>query len=159
MFFLAIDSLADPNLIAGNTAAAGMIGGGLVALILGAIAVFLVIFALLWIYMSFAFTAIGKKAGLSSPGLAWIPGIGPVITAFRASKMHWWPWLLLLGILISWIPLVNIIYILAMIVFGVYSIIWNWKMFEAIGKPGWWAILYLIPIVNLVIIGIAAWSK
>ena len=148
MLFLATDVLAGTGT-----------AGGFMALVLGILVAFLVIFLILWIYASLAYTAIGKKAGLSLPGLAWIPGVGPAITAFRASKMHWWPWLMFLAVLISWIPIVNIIYVIAMIVFAVYFIIWHWKMFEAINKPGWWAILCLIPIVNMVIIGIAAWSK
>lgn len=133
--------------------------GGLIALILGLLVVSLVIFALIWVYMSFAYTAIGRKAKLSYPGLAWIPGIGPTITAFRASGMHWWPWLLLVTVLVSWIPVISIIYMLAILLFAVYSIVWHWKMFEVIDKPGWWAILMIIPVVNLVMIGIAAWSK
>jgi hypothetical protein len=129
-----------------------MMGSGLVALIIGSLVVFLIIGVLLWIYFSFAYVAIGRKAKDPVAGLAWIPGFGPLIIAFRASGMHWWPWLLIIA---TWIPLIGII---AQLVFLVYAIIWQWKLFEAIGKPGWWAILCLIPVVNLIIIGIAAWS-
>jgi len=115
--------------------------------------VFLVVGFLVWIYTSFAYMTIGKKARLNYYGLAWIPGIGPALTAFRASKMHWWPWLLLIGALI---PYINFIFVIA---FAVFTIIWHWKMFEAIGRDGWWAILMIIPIVNLILIGIAAWGK
>jgi hypothetical protein len=38
-------------------------------------------------------------------------------------------------------------------------VVWNWKIFEALKKPGWWAILLIVPIVNYVIMGIVAWSK
>ena len=127
--------------------------GGLFAMFAGMIVVFLIILVAIWIYMSLAFTAIAKKANLSSPGIAWIPGLGPAIIAYRTSQMHWWPWLLLIGLII---PFVNFI---AMIIFGVYAIIWQWKMFEAIGKPGWWALICLITPVNLVMYGIAAWSN
>jgi hypothetical protein len=37
-----------------------------------------------------------------------------------------------------------------------------WKTFEAVGRPGWWAIFMIIPILNivyLVFLGIAAWGK
>ena len=67
--------------------------------------------------------------------------------------MHWWPWLFLIGIII---PFVGGLLLLA---FSVFGIIWQWKMFEAVGKPGWWALLCLIPVVNLIMIGIAAWGK
>lgn len=108
---------------------------------------------ILYIYMALAFMAMGKKAKLNYPALSWIPGFGPMIIAFQASKMHWWPWLMLIA---GAIPFIGVI---ASVVFFVYGIIWNWKLMEAINKPGWWAILFLIPIVNLIMIGIAAWSK
>lgn len=127
--------------------------GGLVALIMGMLVVFLIISVLVWIYMSFAFMAIAKKAKYSMPGLAWIPVVGPLIVTSNIAKMHWWPILLLIGF---WIPFVGPL--LSLVVF-VFSIIWLWKTFEVIKKPEWWAILYIIPVVNLVIIGIAAWSK
>lgn len=101
--------------------------------------------------------AIGKKAGLKTPGLSWIPGIGPLIIAYQASKMHWWPWLLLIGFII---PFFNIV---ALIVFAVFATIWQWKMFEEVNKPGWWILLGLIPLLGtlilLILVGIAAWSK
>jgi uncharacterized membrane protein YhaH (DUF805 family) len=111
----------------------------------------------LYVYTSFAYMAIGRKAKLKTPGLAWIPGVGPLILAFQASKMHWWPWLLLIGV---FIPFVNFI---ASIAFTVFAIIWQWKLLEAIRKPGWWILLNFIPILGtiiwLVLLGIAAWSK
>ena len=109
-----------------------------------------------YVYMAFAYMAIARKNKQSSPGLAWIPGVGPLIIAYRASKMHWWPWLLLIGF---FIPFVNWLFAIAFAVFGV---IWNWKLFEAIKRPGWWAIFMVIPILNivfLVFVGIAAWGK
>jgi hypothetical protein len=138
----------------------GGAGGAVLALILGMLAIVFVVLLGVWVYNSFAYTAIGRKAKLSSPGIAWIPGVGPTIIAFRASKMHWWPWLLLLSLLIFWIPVIGfIIYAVAILTFAVYNVIWRWKMLEAIKMPGWWSLLMLIPIVNLVLIGIAAWSK
>ncbi len=130
-----------------------LIAGGLWAAIMAMIFIFTIIAIGLYIYLGFVFMAIGKKAKLKSPGLAWIPAVGPLIIAYQTSKMHWWPWLLLIGYVI---PIVGWIATLA---FWVFSIIWMWKMFETVKKPGWWAILMLIPIVGLIMIGIAAWSK
>lgn len=133
----------------------------LVGLGIAAVLIFLVIGVGLWIYSALAFSAIARKAGSSKGALAWIPGVGPLIVSYILSGMHWWPWLLLISIAIAWIPILGwIVYPIAMIVFGVYSVIWMWKTFEAVGKPGWWAILYaLIPIVNLILLGIAAWGS
>ena len=137
------------------TANLGMSNTGILAMLLSSV-IALIVGIGLYLYMSFAFYSLAKKNKQNSPGLAWIPGIGPLIIAYRASGMHWWPWLLFIGIII---PIVNVI---AMVIFAVYSIIWTWKLFEAVDKPGWWAIFSVIPILNivyLVLLGIAAWSK
>lgn len=120
-------------------------------------AVFAAIGIISWIYLSLAFTAIGKKANLSNPALAWIPGVGPLILSYQASKMHWWPWILLV---LSFIPFLGFV---TGLVFTVYAMIWQWKLLETVGKPGWWVLLALIPgvgsLVYLILIGIAAWSS
>ncbi len=139
--------------IAANGLDSGVLAGGLLGAILAFIAIFLVIGILIYVYLGFAFMAIGKKVKLSAPGLSWIPFVGPAIIAFRASKMHWWPWLLIIGVFLPWIGFIF------SIAFTVFAVIWQWKMFEVIGKPGWWALLCLIPVVNLILYGVAAWSK
>lgn len=124
-----------------------------------------------YIYLSLAFMKISQKANLTSPALAWIPGVGPLIQMYRISGMHWWPWLLLAVPLIAFpvmfIPIIgilaSIIYFVAILTFAVFVIIWMWKTFEAVNKPGWWVLLGLIPgiggLISLILIGVAAWSK
>ena len=106
----------DPALIGGAAA------GGLLAVLMGMFVFVLIIGALIWIYMSLAFSGIAKKNNQSSPGLAWIPLIGPAIVASKAAQMHWWPMLLLIGF---WIPFVGWIFSLA---FTVFFVIWMWKI-------------------------------
>jgi len=139
--------------MAGEEVLAGGAIAGLIALFAAFAFIFVIIFVGLYIYMALAYKAIAKKAKLSNPNLSWIPLVGPLIIAFQASKMHWWPWLLLIGYVI---PVVNVV---AQIAFAVFVIIWHWKMFERIKRPGWWAVLFIIPIVGLIMVGIAAWSK
>jgi len=138
---------------AGNLAVNGMMGGDLLALIMGMMFFFIIVSIIVYVYMGFAFMAIARKARLRTPGLAWIPGIGPMIIAYQTSEMHWWPWLLFIGVLIPFIDS------FALIALVVMFTIWQWKMFESIKKPGWWAILCLISPLNLIFWGIAAWSK
>jgi hypothetical protein len=145
--------LADMPLGSKEALAGLGLGAGALALIAAFIVVLFIVMVLVYIYSSFAYMAIAKKAKYSMPGLAWIPVVGPLIVTAKIAKMHWWPILLLIGF---WIPIIG--GILNLVVF-VFSIIWLWKTFEAIKKPEWWAILCIIPIVNLVILGIAAWSK
>lgn len=123
--------------------------------LIAALGVFIFLFIILasYLYLSFAYSAVGRRAKVKSPGLAWIPGIGPLIIAYKASKMHWWPWLLIIAM---FIPVVGFI---ANIIFLVFTVIWHWKMFESVKRPGWFSILMLIPIVNFVIIGVVAWGK
>jgi len=94
-----------------------------------------------------------KKARLTSPGWAWIPGYGPFIIAFKASKMHWWPWLLLIGVVI---PKVGFV---AGIIFTIFATMWQWKLLDSIKRPGWWALLGLIPGVWLIILWLVIWKK
>lgn len=140
----------------------------------------------IYIYTSLAFMSIGRKAGLKSPGVAWINSI---VSIFEVSGMHWWPWpMLVFGSLIgsslmfSSQILASVIIYAVFLTFTVMTVIWHWKMFEAINKPGWWAlvapimsvlgfgmffvspilgliILPLAGLVYLVLVGIAAWSK
>jgi hypothetical protein len=107
----------------------------------------------LYIYSSLALVAIAKKANHPSPNLAWIPFVGPAIVSSQIAGMPWWPILFVLGAVV---PFIGFAFSLA---FCVFSIIWMWKTFEKIGKPGWWAIMVLLPIVYFILLGVAAWSK
>ena len=142
------------NLSVGQQAFLGGLGGGAIAAIISAFfLLFLIIIAAVYVYTSFAYMAIARKTKYPSPGIAWIPIVGPLLITSRAAKMHWWPILLLI---VFFIPILGSI---AAVVFTVFSVIWLWKTFEAVKRPGWWAILSLIPVVNLVLLGVAAWSK
>src|SRR3989344_7211820 len=68
-----------------------------IGLAFGVLIFYLIFWVFTYVFTSLAYTSIGKKASLTAPALAWIPGLGPLITAFRASKMHWWPWILSVG--------------------------------------------------------------
>ncbi|MEM4182000.1 MAG: hypothetical protein QXX68_02485 [Candidatus Pacearchaeota archaeon] len=156
----------------------GFVSSSLIAFIMGFLVFFMILFLALYIYLGFAFMAIGRKAKLKTPELAWIPFVGPLIIAYQASKMHWWPWLIWIIVPITFLvvfinPLLGIlmmfIFLVFFLVFFVFTVIWEWKMFEAVNKPGWWALIKLgqiIPlagllffIAQLILYGIAAWSK
>jgi hypothetical protein len=128
----------------------------------GIFAVFTLIFFALYVYLSLAYSRIGRKAGLSSPGIAWLPYTGPLVITFESSKMHWWPFLIL-AIGLALYPLsfaagsailALIILLITMVVFGIMAIVWHWKTYEAVGKPGWWI---LVPVIS-VIIGVVLMS-
>ncbi len=141
----------------------GVLAGALIAL---GILVIIALVSLIYIYKSLAFMYIGKNAKDSLAPLAWIPYVGNTIIAYRASGMHWWPWIFIgIYLLIMW-PMMffdslifSTIAILSGLVYAVFFIIWLWKLFEKVNWPGWLALLYIIPVVDLVVIGIVAWKK
>jgi hypothetical protein len=127
--------------------------------VLYAILAIVIIFAL-YIYLSLAYSKIGSKTKLNSPGIAWAP-MGSLAVIFESSKLHWWPFLMLtIGYILGYIIIVfylvisssTIIYYLGIgiliattLIFAIMSIIWHWKTYEAIEKPGWWI---LVPVIS-----------
>jgi hypothetical protein len=87
------------------------------------------------------------------------------------AKMHWWPVLLYIpGIFFMILSIVfalfenkifemlfTLLSYIAMITIGVYMIIWYWKIYENVSRPGYWAIVPVIITsfaMSLVIIGL-----
>ncbi len=127
-----------------------------------------------YIYLSFAYQSIAKKTKVKPAGIAWIPIVGPLIVASRASKRETWPiWLLLIGTIffvvalvseIIWVSTISMIVSLAaFIAISVYSIFWHWYMFKTLKYPGWWSLLVLASsmgiIIHMTLLGIAAWLE
>ena len=147
----------DLNLISGLFSG----DGSTVLPIAALVGVGMVLFAILmlfvvavYIYTSIVFVRIAKKTGIKPEGIAWIPVVGPALITSRIAKMHWWPILLLIGFFIP--PMLSFA---AAVTFTVFFTMWSWKMFEKLRRPGWWALLCLISPVNLVLLGIVAFSK
>jgi len=126
-----------------QTALFGM-GGSMVVL-------FFVIFLIaLYIYMALALSSIAKRTNTKDPWLAWIP-IANIYLATQIAKVSGW---FTLAILLPFIPVIGSIASIAILAW-----IW-WKIAEIRKRPGWWGILIaIIPVVNLVLIGILAWDK
>ena len=130
--------------------------GAIMAFIAGFMLVFFVILIALYIYMSLALMKTAQRLKVEPAWLAWIP-IGNIYLMLKMAKMPWHWMLVLLAFVI---PIVNF---LASIAFLVVMIMAQYKICEARQKPGWWAILIIIPIVgsiwNLIMWGILAWGK
>ena len=176
---------------------------GLLALGIGIIFLLVLIAIAAYIFMSFAFMRLGKKTNQQNSALAWIPGVGPLIIAFNATKNDVKPWwALLIGFVTALISMIffviggssnvamiiiGVVILIAALVFlvyfSVYTYIWNWKLFIAVKKPGWWALIplfsipfsmlgiipfigivftiisYLLSFWYLAMVGIAAWGN
>ena len=140
------------------------VAGNIIPLLISAILIISVVLFIIWIgiyvYSSLAYVAIGKKAKHKSPGIAWIPFVGKPLLTSQISEKPWWPILFLIGCFFTAIPLLGgAISSAFLITFSVFFLIWNWKTYEKVGHPGWFALLFLVPIVGYVFLGIVAWSK
>ncbi len=112
----------------------------------------------IYIYSSFAYMSLAKKTKTEPIWLAWIPIVRYYLIS-KIAKMPWWPILFLIGCAVPY-PMIGLA---SMVAFSVFFVIWSWKIFERVGRPGWWALLMIIPvagpIIFFVLIGIAAWGK
>lgn len=119
----------------------GALSTGLLAFT-GGIMVFAIIIGLvIYIYYALALTKIAARTNTANGWYAWVPILN-VYLMIQIGKVPAWTLVLIL------VPGVNV-------VAGIY---WLWKMFEALKRPGWWAILSLISPINLILLGIAAWG-
>ena len=120
--------------------------------IVGGIIAFIIV-VIIYIYAALAYMALAKKIGTPNGWLAFIPVANTYLMSQMAG-MPWWPMLLMIGF---FIPFFQVFFIIAFLVF---SLIWAWKIFEKVGRPGWWVLIALVPfvggIIELVLLGIAA---
>lgn len=110
---------------------------------------FIIAGIIVYIYTAIALMTIAKRTKTKDPWLAWIP-IANYYLITKIARVPWWTFFAFLLVLI---PIIGSIAFLAV------TIWWWWKIAEIRKKPGWLAILMIIPIINLIIMGILAWSK
>ncbi len=129
---------------------------GIMAVMAGFLVFFFIFAIAMYIFMGLALMNVAKRLKVEPAWLAWVP-IGNLVLMAKMAKMHWWPVLLLLS---AFIPVIGFIGTIALTIF---IVIWTYKICEARGKPGWWAIITLIPFVggiwSIVMWGILAWGK
>ncbi|MBS3115082.1 hypothetical protein J4482_00470 [Candidatus Woesearchaeota archaeon] len=124
----------------------GAMMGGLLAIF--GIFIF-VLLAAIYIYTSLALMTVAKKNRTGPLWLAWIP-VANVILMLKMAKLQWqWIFALLIGI----IPIIGGALIMAGVVY-----VW-WQICRHMHKPEWYAILMIVPFVNLVVLGYLAWGK
>ena len=117
-----------------------------------AIGLMLFLFALgilFYIYFSLCLQFIAQKTNNGPVWLAWVP-IGNFFLMLKIASLSYY-WLLI--ILLAFIPLIGP---LALLAFNIF--LW-YKISLARNKPGWLAILLILPLVNLIIMGYLAFSE
>jgi peptidoglycan biosynthesis protein MviN/MurJ (putative lipid II flippase) len=117
---------------------------------------------IVYIYMALCLMFIAQKTNTAYPWLAWIPVANVFLMAMIAKKPWWWALIMVLAYGIAAAVLNSgagwlgwILYIVG-IIFTI--LIWI-GICQARNRPRWWVVLLFIPIINLVIIGILAFSK
>jgi hypothetical protein len=114
-----------------------------------------------YVYMAICIMFIAQKTGTKYPWLAWIPIANVFLMAMIAKKPWWWALIIVLAYVIAWgamngnITWLGFLLYIVVLVFAI--LIWV-PICQARSRPGWWVIFLLIPIVNLVFIGILAFS-
>ena len=111
--------------------------------------VFLLIFLAVYIYSALALMTIARRTKTPNGWLAWIP----IVNTYLLVQMAKHPWWHIFALLLYMIPAVGQWAFLAV------SAFWWWKIAESLKRDGWQGILMIIPIVNLVMLGVFAWSK
>jgi hypothetical protein len=122
-------------------------GAGLMGIILALGAIAFVIGLIFYIYFALALYTIAKKTKTDLPWLAWIP-FANIYLLVKCGGLQWW-WLF--GFLLNLIPAIGWLLAMAWVAY-----VW-WKVSEARNYPGWMGILMLIPVVNLILVGVIAW--
>jgi hypothetical protein len=134
MLFAAVDST--------NMTASPEALGGIIAFLAGMALLAGIVGVALYIYTALAFQTIGKKLKYKKAWLAWIP-VANIAMILELGGFHWALIFLLLVPVLGWAAVM------------VLALIAMWRIFEKRKYPGW---LALIPVVSLVVIGMAAWK-
>ena len=79
-------AISGTDYLQGGTSLTGTGASVLSGYAIGMIILFFLTLIGIYFYLAFAFMAIGRKANLANPGVAWL---SPIVTIFEASKVHW----------------------------------------------------------------------
>lgn len=110
---------------------------------------FLIIALILYLYMSWATMVIARKTNTPGPKLAFVPVANVYLMAKMADLSGWYT----TSLLLAFIPFIG-----GFITLATFAYIW-WRIAKKLGRPGYWGILMLVPVVNLFILGNMAWGK
>jgi len=138
---------------------------GLIATLLVFFIIFIFIGIAVYIYFALALMKVAKRTQTQPAWLAWIP-IANFYLVSKVAKMHWWPIILIIisSILFQFEnTIISTIGMISWLIFAIFTIIWTWKICEIRNKPGWWAIITIIPLIGwiwwFIMWGILAWGE
>jgi len=100
-----------------------------------------------YIYTAIAIMAIAKKTNTPNGWFAFIPILNIYLLTQMGGVSGLWTLVILADIFLGGLAT------------GVFSIVMFWRVAGKIGFPNWTSLLLLVPIVNLVMLGLWAWKK
>lgn len=145
--------MAGENILFNSTGLSeGVIEGALAGLAVTALILGFLFLIAIYVYSALAYQTIYRKSGHKRPWMAWIP-IANAVPTLELGGFHW-AWVFLA--VAAMIPVVGFIASIALVVLIIVSM---WRIFEKAGYAGALSLLIMIPIANLIILGIVAWQK
>lgn len=110
---------------------------------------FAISFLVFFVYAAIVLMVIAKKTGTPGRWMAWVP----IANFYLMAQIGGVPWWTLFAFLLFLIPFFGPAAFMGVVVW------WWWKIAERRNFPGWYGILMLLPVVNLVVMGIMAWGS
>jgi len=125
-----------------------------------------------YIYFAVCLMFLGRKTQTPHRWMAWVPVLNFLLLCRIARKPNWWVIFVVLPIIFNlftfyfvssenvlFVLILSLIQILTSLALIIITIILWVSVAKMRGKPAWWGFLTIIPIVNLVIMGILAFSN
>jgi hypothetical protein len=107
----------------------GELAGGLFAA--GFMLVFFVVSIGLYAFFAYTLQLTAKKLGMENTWMAWVPVANLYLMVLMSEKPMWW-------LVMFFLPFANLI---------AFIVIWM-AIAEKRGKPNWWGLLMLVPLVQ-----------
>lgn len=148
-----------------NPGSASVMGGTIAAFIMSFLLILLFILIVVYLYFSICLYNIAKKTNTSNRWAAWVPIVQIFYPIIISQKPWWWIFVvLILGFFSSSlnrsesgiVQLVSFLISITIIVVWVY--IWMGVCVK-LKRPNWWGVLMMIPLINIVFLGILAFSN
>jgi len=95
----------------------------------------------MYLYFGYAQYRIAQKTGHTSPWWSYVPILNVVQWVQMANRPMWW-------FVLCLVPFINII---------AFAVLWS-DIAKAVGKPGIWGFVMLLPLLNFIGIGVLAFS-
>lgn len=110
----------------------------------------LIVGVVFYVFVALALMKLADKTKTPNGWLGWIPVANIYLMTQLAGVAWWW---FLIAIAAGFIPVVG------GIITAIIMIWWWMKIAVRVNRPSWWGIMFIIPLVNFIFLGIMAWGN